>query len=366
MREPVCLRFAHIPVQVHMRRSSMLTIAFVAGVAVGDAGAQSAVPPMEIGVDVSGTVVPDRRGVQWGPRVVVNFDGRDSLQLTASLQRLSPWQGARRKTDLYLASYRRLLLSAGAVRLSATLGGGLERTVIVTPAITFGDPPITFPSSRGAEVLPVFTTGGVVDLRLGSRAAIVLESSFVLTDVIGGRFSGGLVVPLRPYAPEPGRLAPSVPWARLDAGDRAWVTTSDGREVDGEVIGRSAATLTLRTRSGMVAVSADVVRAIDTTDPIRDGTVIGAKIGALGALVPAVFATLLYCSLEENCGGGEVVWINGMLIGMGVGVGAATGALADSLREGRVPLYRRGGSAGVKLAPVIGAHRLGALAVIRW
>ena len=349
-----------------MRRSLVLSLAFVAGVAVCDASAQSAAPRVELGLDVSGLLVPDPNGFHRGPRLVVNFDGRNSVQFTASLQKLSPWDDfADRETDLYLAAYRRLVHAAGPVRVSATLGGGLERTVIATPPITFGDPPITFPATRGVEVLPAFTTGAAIDVRVGSRAAIVLESSFVLTDRLGGRLSGGLVVPLGSY-PSRDRLASSVPWAALDAGERAWVTTDDGRDVDGEVVGRTAATLTLRTPAATVSFTADDVRAIDTTDPIRNGTVLGAKIGGFGALVPSVFVTYLICAFEEECGVGEVLWVNGLLVGMGAGIGAATGALADSLRERRVPLYRRAGSTRVMLTPVVGRHRLGGRAVIRW
>jgi hypothetical protein len=157
-----------------------------------------------------------------------------------------------------------------------------------------------------------------------------------------------------------------VPWAELDAGERAWVTTADGREVDGEVVGRTAATLTLRTPTATVSFTADDVRAIDTTDPIRNGTVLGAKIGGLGAIAPAVLVTGLLCVLEDGCSASEVLGVNGLLIGMGLGIGAATGALADSLRERRVPLYRRGDSSRVMLTPVVGRHRLGGRAVIRW
>lgn len=59
-----------------------------------------------------------------------------------------------------------------------------------------------------------------------------------------------------------------------------------------------------------------------------------------------------------------MLWVNGVLVGIGAGIGAATGALADSLRERRVLLYRRGGSTRVMLAPVVGGHRRGGRAVI--
>src|SRR5687767_3890097 len=173
-----------------MRRSLLCALAFVVGAGVGDAGAQSPPPqpPVELGLDVSALLFPDIREPHWGPRLVVNFDGRNSLQITTSFQRLTPWDDAQRKTDVYLAALRRRVYAAGRIRVSATLGGGLERTVIVASSF-----------SRGLEVLPAFTTGAAIDYRLGRRAAVVFESSFVYTGLLGGRFSGGLVVPVGAY-----------------------------------------------------------------------------------------------------------------------------------------------------------------------
>jgi hypothetical protein len=354
--------------EVLMRRHLILALVVVAGVATRDASAQTP-PPVELGLDVSVTPAANDSDLHWGPRLVLNRDGRNSVQFTASLQKLSPWDDAQIRRDLYLAAYRRLVHAAGPVRVHATLGGGLERTVIVAPAVTFGDdPPITFPGSRGVHVRPAVTTGAVIDFRLGSRAAIVLEPSLVVTRVLGARFSFGLVVPVGSSytsTSAPRRLDPSVPWAALDPGERAWITTGDGREVDGEVVGRSAATLSLRTLTGIVSLTPDDVRAIDTTDPIRNGTVLGAKIGGIGSLALSIPVTLIYCAFER-CDGGDVLVINGVFIGIGAGVGASMGALADSLRERRVPVYRRGGSTSVMLTPIVGGHRLGGGAVIRW
>jgi hypothetical protein len=349
-----------------MRRSLILGMAFVTGVGVRAASGQSAAPPVELGLDVSATFPGHDSELHRGPRLVVNLDGRQSVQFTASLQKLSPRKDFAQETDLYLVAYRRRVHTAGPVAMFATLGGGLERTAIVTNPTTFGDPPVTSPGSRGVDVVPAFTSGAAIDVRLGRRAAIVLESSFVLTDTLGGRVSGGLVVPVGSYPSRPG-LASSLPWAKLGSGDRAWVTTGDGRDVDGEVVGQSATTLTLRTRTGVMSFAADEVRAIDTTDPIRNGTVLGAKIGGFGALLPSVLTSLLYCALDDDgCSAGEVLWINGLFVGIGTGVGAAIGALTDSLRERRVQLYRRGSSSSMTLAPIVGGHQLGGRAVIRW
>ena len=353
--------------EVLVSRPLILALILVASLGVRDASAQSASPTVEVGLDLSASLIPDQGGFHGGPRVVVNFDGRNAVQVTAGLQKLSTWSNfAQKKTDLYRAAYKRLVYAGSPVRVSTLLGGGLERTVIVTPATTFGNPPVTFPSTRGVQVLPAVTGGAAIDFRLGRRAAVVFESSFVLTDTFDGRLSAGLLVPIGSYPPHPGRLEASVPWAELDAGERAWVTTGDGREVNGEVVSRSASTLTLRTIAGAVTFGAADVRAIDTTDPIRNGTLRGLIIGGLGGLVPAIFGSFLVCAFEEECGPADVVLINALFVGMGTGIGATTGALVDSFKEGRVPLYRRGGTASVRLAPIVGRHQLGAGAVIRW
>jgi hypothetical protein len=348
-----------------MRRTVIVSMMLMSALAVREAGAQSAAPPAELGVEMSVPIDSVRGDLLPGPRLVLNADGRNSILFSASFQRLSPVDGpVESKTDLFLAAYRRVVHASGPVRVFATIGGGLERTVIATPAVTFGNPPTTFPASRGVEVLPAFSTGAGLDYRLGRRAALVLESSFVLTDVLGGRLSAGLVVPLGAYPPRAPLPSP-VPWATLDEGDRAWVTTGDGRELDGEVVARSVNGFTLRTALGVVVLAGSDVRAIDTTDPIRNGVVLGAKIGALGGVAPAVLVSGLYCSLED-CDAGQVVAFTGLFLGLGTAVGAATGALADSLRERRVPLYRRGGPASVVVAPLVGGRRIGAGAVIRW
>ena len=349
-----------------MRRPLILALGLLASVAVRVASAQSVAPPVEVGLDVSALLVANGSHLQRGPRLVVNFDGRNAMQFTANLQKLAEWEDtAQIETDLYIAAYRRLVYAGGPVRAFATFGGGLERTLIVTRPVTFGDPPVTFPSTRGVEVLPAVTTGVGIDFRLARRAAIFLESSFVLTERLNARFSGGLIVPVGSY-PAQARLAPTVPWAKLDAGERAWVTTDGGREVDGEVVTRSVNTLTLRTLAGTVlSFGADDIRAIDTTDPIRNGTMLGLKIGGIGAIAPAVLISLLFCALED-CSTQDVVQVNAFLIGIGAGIGAAAGALTDSLRERRVPLYRRGASTTVTVAPIVTGGRMGGGAVIRW
>jgi hypothetical protein len=238
--------------------------------------------------------------------------------------------------------------------------------VIFTPETVFpGVSPIVWPASTARLWEPAVTIGSGVDLRIGRHASVVLESSVIFTGQIVGRFSAGVVVPVGAYPTRPGVLAAAVPWRGLSEGDRAWVTRGGGQEVAGEVVRLSSTSLVLRTGAGVETFGPDDIAAIDTTDPIRNGTVRGAKIGAIGGAGQAVFVSLLLCAMEE-CDAQELVGVNATLVGIGTGVGAAIGALADSLRERREPLYRRRGAAAFTITPLLGKQALGVGGVIRW
>jgi hypothetical protein len=351
-----------------MIRFLRLGLVLLSALPAREAAAQSAAPPVELGFDASALATNDRGGFGRGPRLIVNLDGRNAIELTASLQPLS-LSGAmeKRETDRYLVAYKRVVHAAGRARVFATVGGGIERTVRSVPGFTGPGPsPVPFPPSTTREVLPTFTVGSGIDLRIGRRVAVVLASSFLLSDRFAGRLSGGLLVPLGAY-PEPSDpLGASVPWAPLSEGDRAWVVTSDGREVTGEVVVRSAARLGIRTERGLASFAADEIRAIDATDRIGDGVVLGATIGGVGAVAPAVLVTYLICALEEECGVRDVLAVNALFVGMGIGIGAAVGALTDSLREGRAPLYRRDVASTFTVEPLLRKQGVGAAATIRW
>jgi hypothetical protein len=350
-----------------MNRFRIIALVTVAGLAPAAVRAQSVTPRVEVGFEASALLTRNRDGLATGPRLVVNFNARTALSVTASLQPLSSDSPLfQMKTDLFLATLKRVVGSAGPARVFATIGGGAEYVVIHTPVFVFGDPPVTFPATTGRQLRPAFAIGGGVDFRIGSRLAVVLESVVVLTERFDGRLSAGLLVPLGRYSQPAPPLASSVPWAALDDGDRAWVTTTDGREIDGEVEGRSASQLDIRTRAGLVSLSSSEIRAIDTTDPVRNGAILGAKIGAGGAIVPAVFISYLTCALEVECSAGDVVAVNAIFIGLGTGIGAAAGAITDSLRERRAPVYRRGGSPAVTVVPIVRKHSVGLGAAIRW
>jgi hypothetical protein len=322
--------------------------------------AQAASPLVEAGIDLVGLLATGSSGPGRGPRLVVHFDERDALQLQVTLQPLTADGPVERtETDRYLATFKRVVHQRGSTRVFTTLGGAIERCRIVVPAITFGNPPITIPESSLTETVPAFTLGSGVEFRLGTHVAVVLDAALVWSDVIGGQLAAGLLVPLRAYPARSEPLASSVPWSPVSEGTRVWVTTEDGQEVDGAIVAMSATRLDLRTAAGRVTFAPERVRAIDTTDPIRNGVVLGAKIGGFGAILPSVLISYLVCAFEEECSAGDLVGVNALFIGLGTGIGATVGALADSLRERRAPVYRRSSGSAFSVVPIAPARGRG-------
>lgn len=79
-----------------------------------------------------------------------------------------------------------------------------------------------------------------------------------------------------------------------------------------------------------------------------------------------MFITYVLCAFEEECRVGDVLLVNGFLVGIGAGVGAATGAIVDSLRERRALLYRSGGRTSITVAPLRRKQSAGLGAAVRW
>jgi hypothetical protein len=244
-------------------------------------------PRIELGVH-GGSFLQDDRPLAAGPRLVVNFDDRTALDVTADLQTLGPaGPSFEIKHDLVMARLRRAVhpLSRGDVYV--TVGGGLRRVVIRVP-------PVTLPSGTGvpgdeaSETLPVASAGAGVQFQVTPIVRVFAESDVVFTDEFFGRAMAGVAVS----------------------------------------IGRA------RRPDDRYALA----------DPIRDGTMLGAKIGAAGGAGLGIFAALIVCALDD-CSDGLLVGT--LMTGIGTGIGAVTGAMIDSFREARSGTVRRPAIGGV-------------------
>jgi hypothetical protein len=169
--------------------------------------------------------------------------------------------------------------------------------------------------------------------------------------VSSSRLAGAQTVPPSADAPPAVRV-----------GQTVWVTTADGREVQGKIGSLSATEIGIRSGGYVTPIRWTTVRLIEEPDSNVDGSAWGALIGALAGGVPAA----LYMANDAECPcplrkTKEIV--TGFSL-VGAGIGTAVGLAVDSLRRGRRPLYRA--SATVSLAPVVRPARLGIAAVVRW
>ena len=331
------------------------------------AQAQAAAPGVEVGVHGGGLLASPRPTPSFGPRLTIRFDTHTAFEVLADLQRpvtTSPFETI--ETDMVYARVKRTVFARAATSVFATIGGGGGRARISTSEQVFGAGPVVLPATSVTTAEMALVTGGGIDVRLAPRLRLILESEAMFgTGGITGRVVAGLAMPLQAL-PSPGAALPAdVPWARLEAGDRAWVTTTDGRSFDGEVVSRTRTELQVATGAGRVALSHDDIQRLSTADPIRDGTMRGFLIGGFSALGYSAFGTVVVCA-TESCSGGDIVRINGILGGLGFGIGATIGALTDSFRERPVEIYRRGAAADISVIPVVSRRSAGVGGAIRW
>jgi hypothetical protein len=150
------------------------------------------------------------------------------------------------------------------------------------------------------------------------------------------RSSAGIMVPIGRYSDRAAWRANletmrGGPLEHVQFRQRVWITNDTGDTIDGEVISRSATTLTVERRGEITAVPASSIRRIDTTDRIRDGIRLGAVIGGASGAVFGVIVGAGLCETTTDC----IAYGGLYLGGVGAGLGAIAGAIVDSLRNGR-------------------------------
>jgi len=149
--------------------------------------------------------------------------------------------------------------------------------------------------------------------------------------------------------------------ARAQTNQRAWVTTTDGREQQGRLTSFSSSGVLLKLPDGTVArlPLTDVLR-VEIGDGLGDGARNGAIAGAIVGLLP-VIAFAADCDYGCNTGA-FVVTAEVLYAAMGAGIGVAI----DALRHGRETIYSSSVPRPVAFAPVVTPKRVGMQVAIRW
>jgi hypothetical protein len=241
-------------------------------------------PRLEAGLDLSGAG-PDggfdeQARAILAPRLTINVTQRTALVLSGDLFTTRRTIGdSWAESRVVIAEVRRALVRTGRFSMSGLVGGGIGWTRTFQPEYSYllWNERVTVPASMRTSAAPEVTMGLGFDQRIGSRLALHQEVRAVLGEVSELRGTLGVSVPFGRY---PERFAP------------------------------------LQARRG------------GTPDSLRNGTTIGAVIGAaaLGSFV--AFLGNLLC--EGECDSSGPIAVGAVY---GAGAGALTGALIDSIRD---------------------------------
>jgi len=143
-------------------------------------------------------------------------------------------------------------------------------------------------------------------------------------------------------------------------GQTVWVTTVDGRHVDGKIASVSALELVVENDAPLTRLRWSEVGMLetDTQDPIMDGLAKGAIIGGLSG---GIGAAVIMSSICNGCDNGSDAMRFAIV---GAGIGAGVGALVDVSRHRRRQVYR--GSPSVSVVPVLVPRTVAISGVVRW
>lgn len=159
---------------------------------------------------------------------------------------------------------------------------------------------------------------------------------------------------------------------RLRPDQAIWVTTADGRELQGRVRLVSPSTLEMIGPTSELTIPLDDVRVIEARDSLKDGARSGAIIGGVSL---GIYFGLLSHGLrcERDCGAGYSATrdtLGAVAFGMmvGAGAGALGGLLIDHLVEGREVVYSAPSTTSTswKIYPMVAEHGVGMRATMRW
>jgi hypothetical protein len=149
----------------------------------------------------------------------------------------------------------------------------------------------------------------------------------------------------------------------VTAGQVVWITTTDGRTVEGKVLAASRSAIDLAARNTRQSFPMSEVRTIEARR--RDGLGNGFRNGAIAGAAGMAGALVIGQASNGACCQADTTWL---WTGMGAGVGALAGGGLDALLHAREVLYpaRPDTPVSVSIAPMIRPRGAGLGVSIRW
>jgi hypothetical protein len=154
----------------------------------------------------------------------------------------------------------------------------------------------------------------------------------------------------------------------VKAGQNVWATRMDGATIKGKVIAIAATGLQLKEDEHVTSLPIADIYQIEERDPLKNGAVNGAGVGAIAGGVGAWTRFVVSCinSNSDRCNtSGRTIAVMGALAG--AGIGALVGAGIDRAIESRRLLYYRSWpAAALTIAPVVSPHGARVGVSLRW
>lgn len=156
------------------------------------------------------------------------------------------------------------------------------------------------------------------------------------------------------------------PLGGIDDGDRVWVTSINGVETEGTVVGvPSATTVDLTVGSTRRSIRIDDIQRIEGRDSVKNGAIIGAVIG--GAAMALVAAWAIELGDEGQGVSSRDIFAAIRLSALAAGGGALAGAGIDRAIDGRRTLYAAPGArAGITVRPIFSPASSGVRLTVQW
>ena len=138
----------------------------------------------------------------------------------------------------------------------------------------------------------------------------------------------------------------------IGRGDEVYVTDAAGRRILGRILEVSAAALEVTAGDDVWTWAGDEVRKVERRDPLKNGILIGAAVGAAYVGISCV-------ATPEECA--FAVYYFAL---PAVGGGGFVGAVIDASKPETV--YLAPGAARLTLSPILSTGRVGAAASVAW
>jgi hypothetical protein len=346
----------------------LLALVLLVSVTVRPAQAQAGLPGpfVDVGVDFLATASSSASGVAWSPRLTLNPTPDLAVAFRGAVvtDDNAPF---RRRATTVAAEMRHRLAYAGPIAVDAIAGVGFRHTRQSRPE--YGPRPgpggvqLGVISDHLDTDTPLGVFGAGIVERLGSRAELRQDFRIAAhSEGFDATVTAGVTVPVGRYAARRAGQSVQIGSARVRTGQRIWVTTHDGRTLDGYVGDVSSSSIEVVQRSGRASVDMARVRRVETPDSVRDGVTRGALAGAAGV---GVFGGIVSTAICE-CHDAQAALVTMTFAGLGAGTGALIGGIIDSFHVGRQTIFGQTKDGTLTIAPLVTPSHLGAAAAIRW